>query len=458
MDTKYSISLTGPQLIKTSLFLINLLITNSLETTNLLVNNPNTPPHPPVSIFGDAITNHRHAQINILFAYSIPADKVATAVVDTGLINGSATIPTTANAVNSMAMLETGTGSTGSAVINSKVAIQYLPGHDVEFLFTGAFTTGVANSTQWIGAFTAADGFAVGYNGTAFSILYRNSASGSLVTTTIAQTSFNIDPLDGTGQSNITIDPTKLNIFKISFGWLGTAPIIFWIMRSDGQWFKFHTIQRPNSFAIPSVSLPMLQIRAEVTNAGNTSNLTFYTGSWTGGTIGNDDATIVRSYAQDRLNITNVTTERPLLTLRNITTNTTPSGILNTAYYGKTNYLNIKILFACASSQTGNTLTVFRLIKNVPAANLTGASFSNYNTGSSIAQVDTSATAYTGGGTQILSIFGSNDSSSNLPILSNQMQIVLLPGDTLTITGYATAAATVNASIAWQEPVAWSNF
>lgn len=409
MDTKYLTNLTGPQLIKTSLFLINLLLTNSLETTNLAVNNPNVTPPPPVSIFGDAITNHRHAQINILFAYSVPADKVATAIVDTGLINGSATIPTTANAVNSMAMLETGTGSTGSAVINSKVAIQYLPGHDVEFLFTGAFTTGVASSTQWIGAFTASDGFAVGYNGTAFSILYRNSASGgpAPVETTIAQTSFNIDPLDGTGPSNITIDPTKLNIFKISFGWLGTAPIIFWIMRSDGQWFKFHTIQRPNSFAIPSVSLPMLQIRAEVTNAGNTSNLAFYTGSWTGGTIGNDDATIVRSYAYDRLNKTNVTAEVPLLTLKNT----------SSTYYGKTNYLNIKILFACASSQTGNTLTVFRLIKN--ATSLTGASFTNYSTinpaVSSVAQIDTSATAYSGG-TQILSIFGSNDSSSNLPV------------------------------------------
>lgn len=441
MDTKYLTILTGPQLIKISLFLINLLITNSLETTNLLVNNPNTPPHPPISIFGDTITNHRHAQINILFAYSIPADKVATAKVDTGLINGSATIPTTANAVNSMAMLETGTGSTGSAIINSKVAIQYVPGHDVEFLFAGMFTTGVANSVQWIGAYNTTDGFAIGYSGTTFSILYRNSASGGTVETTIAQTNFNIDQLNGTGPSGITINPTNLNIFRISFGWMGNTPITFWTVRQDGTWFKFHTIQRPNNFTVPSVNIPMLQIRAEVTNAGNTSNLSLYTAAWMGGTIGDDDATIVRIYTTENLNFSSNTTEKPVLTLKNSAS----------TYYGKTNYLNIKLLFAGVSGQTANVLMVYRLYKN---STLTGpTNFTDYSSGNSIAQFDTASTGFSGG-TKILDIFGSNDSSTNLPLLTNNLHIVLLPGDTLTITAYSTASATVNASLTWQEPVA----
>ena len=421
MNLKYS------QIIKLFLLAIN----QSLYTTNLVVTNSNIHSTPPVSIFGDTIVNRRHAEINALFAYSIPSDKITTELTTTG----------SAGISNSMALLQTGTAPNGAATIKTKTAIQYVPGHDVEFLFTGAFTSGGAtNSSQWIGAFNDNDGFAVGYKDTDFAILYRNFTTGTLVETIIPKTEFNVDRLNGTGPSSINFIPANLNIFKISFGWLGTAPIIFWIMRSDGRWFKFHIIERPNNFTIPSISIPMLQIHAKVINSGNTGNMSLYTASWMGGTIGEDDATVNRIHAAERLNKINIISEVPLLSIKNSTEN----------YYGKTNALNLKILFVCISSQTDNALTVFRLIKN---PTLIGHNFTDHAAGLSIAQVDKVATSYTGG-THLLTIFGSNNSSSNLPILNNNLQITLVPGDILTITGSATDYATVNASLTWQEPIA----
>lgn len=412
---------------------LNFLLIYNLQANNLTTfYNPNVGSTPHISIFGDTLTAKRNTQINILFSYSLPPDKVITDTTTTG----------TATVSYSMACIRTGTDTTGSASIKSRAAVQYVPGHEVEYLFTAIFTTGVPNSTQWIGAFNDQDGFAIGFNGATFAVFHRNSLA---TNTIIDQKDFNVDRLDGAGPSGLTLNYHNLNIFKISFGWLGSAPISFWVMRDDGHWFKFHVIKRPNHANVPSLKIPMLQMKAEVKNLGNTSNLKLCTASWMGGTIGTDDATIVRIYDYARLNVPiggspgGAMITKPVLTIRNKAT-----------YQGQTNYLQLKILFVNVTSETGNVLTTFRGIKN---GTLTGTNWSDYATDRSIAEVDTSATAISSGTAQ-LSIFGSNDSSTNQPILANHAQIVLLPGDTFTITAAAPITATVNASLTWQESAA----
>lgn len=43
----------------------------------------------------------------------------------------------------------------------------------------------------------------------------------------IAQVDWNIDPMDGTGPSGMTLDPTKLNVFSITFQYLGAGNLFF---------------------------------------------------------------------------------------------------------------------------------------------------------------------------------------------------------------------------------------
>ena len=74
------------------------------------------------------------------------------------------------------------------------------------------------------------------------------TGTASVVQTGVAQTenwtyqsSFNVDKLDGTGPSGVTIDTTKLNVFQINFRWLGAGEIRYAIEDSDtGDMIFFH--------------------------------------------------------------------------------------------------------------------------------------------------------------------------------------------------------------------------
>jgi len=61
------------------------------------------------------------------------------------------------------------------------------------------------------------------------------------VTNWTYQNEFNIDKLDGTGVSGVTLDPSKLNIYQIQFRWLGAGEIRFAIENPiNGDMIFFH--------------------------------------------------------------------------------------------------------------------------------------------------------------------------------------------------------------------------
>lgn len=63
----------------------------------------------------------------------------------------------------------------------------------------------------------------------------------------IYQSEWNIDPLDGTGPSGITLDHSKLNVFQISFRWLGAGEIRFAMENPEnGDLMFFHHIHYSN--------------------------------------------------------------------------------------------------------------------------------------------------------------------------------------------------------------------
>ena len=52
-------------------------------------------------------------------------------------------------------------------------------------------------------------------NGTDLRVVIRDDGSGSVVDSVVSQANWNVDKLDGTGASGITIDTTKDNIYFI---------------------------------------------------------------------------------------------------------------------------------------------------------------------------------------------------------------------------------------------------
>ncbi len=73
----------------------------------------------------------------------------------------------------------------------------------------------------------------------------------------VTQANFNIDRLDGTGPSGMTLNPQLGNVYQIQFQWLGYGVLIFSVTNPvSGQSSKFHIYEYPNSAEVPSVAQP----------------------------------------------------------------------------------------------------------------------------------------------------------------------------------------------------------
>lgn len=404
----------------------------SYTTKQNLIDRQANPRDPRVSVFSDLVVGQRYDSFNIQFLYTIPTDLVTTSTTSTGTVSLDST--TTA-----MALVATGTNSAGAASVSSIAPLRYLPGHEAYVLYTAAFTAGVASSTQWAGLFDTDNGFALGYNGTQFSILYRRGVTGSVTETITPQTSFSIDLLDGTGPSGVVLDPTKLNIYRITYGWLGTAAIGFEVCRRDGVWIPFHAIQRANAYEVPSIYNPVLPMRVEATNAGNTSSLTIKTASWSAGNVGlgvayrqNQHSVLSKSFGSSGTMI---------FAIRN-----------NTTFGGKTNRVTVDLVHSefAFYLKNSSTLSRFKFIKN---GSITGASWTEHNSNSSAVSYTDSGSL--SGGTELLVVPFAANGSRSVPLLANQMVMTLQPGDTLAIVAYTdTTTSDADVSLVWRETIA----
>lgn len=97
----------------------------------------------------------------------------------------------------------------------------------------------------------------------------------------IAQSSWNVDKLDGTGASGMTLDPQKANVYSINFQWLGAGSIYFNVENpSNGEFVLVHQIKYANSQTVPSFTNPNLKMIYAVFNSTATSSRTLDTFSF----------------------------------------------------------------------------------------------------------------------------------------------------------------------------------
>ena len=360
-------------------------------------------------------------------------------------INSYFTTTTTANAgtvtqANSSAVLQTGTNAAGSAVLESKAACRYNAGEGVYASFSAAFTTGVANSRQAIGLGDANDGIFFGYSGTTFGVFRRSGGSDTFV----AQSSWNgVDKFDGTGPSGVTLDPTKLNVFKIQLSWHGSGPIIYSIYNpADGQIVKVHTILYGNTATVPSMANPTLPLRAETINSGSTTNLTVKTssmGAYIEGDAGIGSPPLIGAPASKSNTKATSTTEGNVLTLKNLATNVL--GGTNT------NRTRIRITSLSLQNTSGAQDISVRLVLNTTLGG--SPSYTNFDTNTSVAATDTAGTTLTGG----REIFNARiGTGNNLYIELRNLDLQINPGDILTVAATsASATPTVYAALTWLE-------
>jgi hypothetical protein len=241
-------------------------------------------------IFNQTIIGTRNNQIEIDF--STTAADLLTELTVTPTSGGSASVG------NGQGTISTGANTNGGYKTVSILTTTYYPHSEVYAAFTTIFTTGIANSYQRIGLYDDDNGFFIGYEGTSFGVTKRTSA----VDTTTAQASFSEDTLTGQTGSSFTrngtpeaLDPTKDNLYRIRFGWLGAAPIYYEILSPDGEWVTFHIIKHPNSATIPSIAEPNLPMTMDIKkNTGGSTVLTLSTACWAAGTTSSQDVTYAK--------------------------------------------------------------------------------------------------------------------------------------------------------------------
>jgi hypothetical protein len=186
-----------------------------------------------------------------LFDSKLLYDK-STLLWDEETFGGATSTHSTANAAVSMS-----TTSSGDAVIRQTyMRFLYQPGKSSQVLMTfqasedtnvrkriGCFeTSNVADSVPQNGVYFEVDGSTVSWN----------IAKNGTVTETEAQGDWNVDPLDGTGPSGITLDLDGTQIIVIDYEWLGVGRVRVGFV-IDGFIYYVHYFNHANDSSFTSV-------------------------------------------------------------------------------------------------------------------------------------------------------------------------------------------------------------
>jgi hypothetical protein len=228
-------------------------------------------------IFGILRTSSSHNDIDIQFFRDDPNNTLTVTTASGGTVTQTA----------GYAQFATSTATTGSIKGVSVDKTHYHSGGELYCLFTAAWLDGgVATSFQRIGLYDTSNGFFIGYENTTFGISVRAGGTD----TQTAKASWNVDTLVGGATSKFTrggtpeaINLALLNVFRVRFGWLGSANVNFEVMSPDGEWVLFHQIRQPNLAATPSIQNPDLPMTAEITKTAGATNIRINSNCWGAG-------------------------------------------------------------------------------------------------------------------------------------------------------------------------------
>ena len=467
------------------------------------------------SAFGDTVTTTLKPYVSLKAVY--------------GLLDECLTLSATGGGVaatNSEFVMTTGTSVGGYGVLYSRQPVVYIPGVGSEARITARFTTGVANSLQLAGYFTAIDGMFFGYNGASFGVMHRHhgaieiqslaittgaggaetvtvtlnsvpyaiavtagtttqvadqlttgltaSAAGALwyfqhIGTTVVCTAKNAAAAAGTYTLASTgttagtftriragaaatetwtakaswnvdtaswLDPTKGNLFKLEYAYLGYGQLKFSIFNPSLRRFVVvHVIDWANANTQTNFANPSLRVGWVAASLGSTTALTVAGGSAMAGLQG--DAAKPHSFGAFGI-ATGVTTETQVVS------------ILSRREFGTRANLGLivpKLLSIGTDSTKG---AIFKMYRNAVVAGVTTHNYVDQT--QSIALSDTGGTTVSGG--RLLGVYSVGPAGRATIDLSD-INEVLISGDELTITAQVTSAAAseMTVSITWDEIV-----
>lgn len=187
---------------------------------------------------------------------------------DDSEVSGSGTT-STHSVARASSTLAVSANTAGKRVRQTFQRFNYQPGKSQLILMTGIPMKSGGGTGIIAGSGYGDDNngiFAVHDEGT-FKFIQRSKVSGSAVDTEVAQSSWNGDKMDGTGDSGHTLDGSKAQIFWIDLEWLGVGSVRCGFV-VDGVFILCHQFNNANNLGSVYMSTPNLPVRYWIENDG----------------------------------------------------------------------------------------------------------------------------------------------------------------------------------------------
>jgi hypothetical protein len=190
-------------------------------------------------------------------------------------VSGGTSVYQTNNASVLMSVSE----NTNRVIRQSRLYTAYQPGKSLCIRMTGVLNANSnANTTSSrIGYFDESNGLFFQYSGGIYSIVQRKKNADNTVTDTVINRNNWNDPLDGSGESQITVDFTKNIIYYIEFAFLGVGIVKMGVVFSGTLYIAYtftHT-----TLTYPYIATPNLPMRWDISSSGGAGQLVCTCGS-----------------------------------------------------------------------------------------------------------------------------------------------------------------------------------
>jgi hypothetical protein len=367
------------------------------------------------------------------------------------------------------ARIQTGIGSTASAIHQTKFYHHYQPGKGQLIFSSFNFYAPQKNATKRTGYFDDRDGIyfeQVGLNtsdginagiGT-HNWVVRSFTSGVASETRIPQSQWNKDKCDGTGASGFNLDITKTQLSFIDFQWLGVGRVRCGFAH-NGQLITAHEFNHSNYLDKVYIANPNLPVRCEIRNTGVGIGASFdqicSTVMSEGGYV-ESGIDFAHTMTTSRTTPTPAGTDLPLIAIR-----------LKNTFQGYPNRISVRLNNLSLHCETNSI--IYRVLKLPSASYLSNAGTLTWTSASANSGVEVcvDATSYTDGDEFASGYVPAGASQNSLsPVASGTLsaakkniivqnidstssEIYVLVVRTITTTG--NAVANVAAALQWRE-------
>jgi hypothetical protein len=177
----------------------------------------------------------------------------------------------TFNANAGLVELNVPTTSGGYVKRETKKVFSYQPGKSLLVLSTFVMAPAKTNLRQRIGYFGVNNGLYLQLQNSTLSFVERSYITGTVAETAVDRADWNVDKLDGTGPSGLTLDITKAQIFWMDVEWLGLGTVRLGFV-INGLFIHCHSFHHANLIESTYITTASLPLRYEIENLGTTAS------------------------------------------------------------------------------------------------------------------------------------------------------------------------------------------